>query len=77
MAYLLGFPYTQSFTLDINTTVSTWNEAMVLITTYTLKIDANVIALSLSRLEYVHPSLLSERYVYRLLSTVFTSKNSS
>ena len=23
MAYLLGFPYTQSFTLDINTTVST------------------------------------------------------
>jgi len=26
MAYLLGFPYVQSFTRDINTTVSTWLE---------------------------------------------------
>jgi hypothetical protein len=28
MAYLLGFLYTYSFTLDINTTVSTWNDRL-------------------------------------------------
>lgn len=30
MAYILGFPEPYSFTLDINTTVSTWGDSITL-----------------------------------------------